>query len=299
MAALAEPKRHHYLAQRYLDGFADSDGRIWVFDRRTGKLRRDTPVNVGVETYLYRFEDPSGQTRSLEGFFSFLENETWPAIDRLESGEIPSAADRQILAYYTAFQFTRTPRFRDKTRESLRFALSEVVRGLGDEDAIEAVLAEMSTTGMTDLPSKEALRELLPDFRKGYEMPAWGVPRLMMSLAFRIADALSKMSTAIRFAGDEAFITTESPVIFAVPPWAPEPSIVTPGAQKIVPLTKKVLVIYQDFGDMCGLYAPTREMTAFMNATLADAAEHLIIGPDEDLVRSMSEPGVLERELSR
>lgn len=285
-----DPKRHHYLAQRYLAGFAERDGRIWVFDRRTGKLRRDVPGNVGVETRLYRFEDPAGQTRSLEGFFSFLENATWPAIDRFASGADPSAADRHILAFYTAFQFTRTPRFRDNIRASLRTALRESVRGVGDEDAVEAVLAEMRSTGMTDLPSPESLRDLLPDFRHGYEMPGWGVVRLMLTTAFQLAEVLSRMSTSILFAGDGAFITTESPVIFTVPPWVPQPSLVAPGALKIVPLTQKVLVIYEDFGDSFAMFGPMQRRTDFFNATLADAAEHLIIGPSETLVAEMSEP---------
>lgn len=294
-----QSKRHHYLAQRYLSGFAGADERIWVFDRQTGKTRRDSPINVGVETHLYRFEDPTGETRCLESFFSGLETKTWPAIERLERGEDPSGADREILAVYTALQFTRTPRFQQNIRASLRIALTETVRGRADDDAIAAVLSEMRDSGMTDLPTPESLHGMLPDLRSGYEMPKWGVARLMLSTAFELAGVLSKMSTAVRFAGDDAFITTECPVVFAVPPWIQEPTLVAPGAVKIVPLTKRVLLIYLDFGDQFAFYEPKREMTDFMKATLADAAEHLIIGPTEQLVREMSSPDVLERQLRR
>jgi hypothetical protein len=292
-----QSKLHHYLPQRYLSGFAGPDEKIWVFDRRTGKLRRDSPKSTGAETYLYRFEDQAGEPKSLEPYFSFLENKAWPAIDHVDSGADPTAEDRTVLAFYTAFQFTRTPRFGHGIRSSMSAGIRELVSGLSDDEAVVAILDSMRESGMTELSDPAVLKQWMPQFRAGYQMPDWGVARLRMSTAQTIADVLMKMTTQIVYAGDDAFITTESPVLFVAPPWATEPSLVTPGALKIVPLTKRTLLIFTDFGDRIEFYEPKRERTDFMNATIASEAEHLIIGPTQELVRDMADPATLRRIL--
>jgi hypothetical protein len=293
-----DPKRHHYLPQRYLSGFANAEGRIWVFDRQTGKLRRDTPLNTGVETRLYRFDDPAGQPQSLERFFSFLETKTWPTIDRLDQGHDPTSADRSILAFYTAFQFTRTPWFQRRIEAAVRALTWSVIAGLPDDEAVSSLLEAMHETGMENTPSRESLLSILPELRGGYEMPGWGRARMTVSLGMSIAGVLSKMSSQIAYAGDVgSFITTDTPVLFVAPPFATEPSLVTPGALKIVPLTQRTLLTFTDIGDRIEFYPPKRGIVDFMNATIASSAEHLIIGPSEELVREMSDPAVLQKQL--
>ena len=291
-------ERHHYLARRYLQGFADAEGKLWVFDRKTGKLRRDTPVNTGVETGLYSFDDPAGRPQSFEKFFSFLETKTWPTIDRIDQGQTPTSADRSILAFYTAFQFTRTPWFQRRIEASVKALTWSVVAGRTDDEAITSLLEAMHETGMENTPSRESLLSFLPELRGGYQMPGWGRARMTVSLGMSIAGVLSKMSSQIAYAGNVgSFITTDTPVLFVAPPFATELSLVTPGALKIVPLSQRTLFTFTDIGEKIEFYPPKRGVVDFMNATIASEAEHLIIGPSEELVREMSDPAVLQKQL--
>jgi hypothetical protein len=50
----------HYLPRCYLDAFT-LDKRLFVFDRDTGKLRRDSPQNVAAITDYYIVTNESGE----------------------------------------------------------------------------------------------------------------------------------------------------------------------------------------------------------------------------------------------
>src|ERR1039458_6642233 len=293
-------KRNHYLAQRYLRGFADAEDRIWVFDRRTGKLSRDPPLKTGGETPLYRFEDAAGQVHSLEAFFTSIETKTWPTIERLDKGLDPTEEDRAILAIYTAFQFMRTPL---QQRAIERFAhdlTAAEIDGVSDTEAVSNIREAMRASGVEDLPSEESLRPMLPELRAGYQLPSRGRARITLSTGTKLANLLGRMTMHFSYAGDVgAFITTESPVLLVPPPGVglETVSFSTPGAMKIVPLSQRVLVMFLDIGDEFGIFPPTRERVDFMNATVAASARHLIIGPSEELVREMSDEAVLMKKL--
>ncbi len=293
-------KRNHYLAQRYLRGFADAEGRIWVFDRRTGKLRRDTPLNTGVETHLYRFEDAAGQVHSLEAFFTSIETKTWPTIERLDKGLDPTPEDRAILAIYTAFQFMRTPLQQRAIERFARDLTAAEIDGVSDTEAVSNIREAMRASGVEDVPSEESLRPMLPELRAGYQLPSRGRARITLSTGTKLANLLGRMTTHFAYAGDVgAFITTESPVLLVPPPGVDldTVSFSTPGAMKIVPLSQRVLMMFLDIGDEFGIFPPTRARVDFMNATVAANAQHLIIGPNEKLVREMSDETILQKQL--
>lgn len=286
-----EAKRHHYLPQRYLSGFADPDGRIWVFDRHTGKLRRDTPLNTGVESRLYAFVDPAGAPQSLEPFFAYLESRTWPTIDRLDREHDMSSADRAVLAFYTAFQLTRTPQFLRRIEASASTLLGGFVEEATDQEAVENLLEAMSMSGMDSLPSRDSLFSLIPMIREGRAVPSWGRTRFATHIALRLSELLAKARTDLFYAEDGlAFITTDSPVLIV--PLPGQPPTLGPGSLKFVPLTQRTLLIYAFEGDEFTMRRSDADGVTFLNSTLASTAERLIIGSSEALVRSMSEvPG--------
>lgn len=54
-----EPRKHHYLPQFYLKGFAGADERLLQCDRRGGKLVRVGIGDAAAKRDFHRFEDPS------------------------------------------------------------------------------------------------------------------------------------------------------------------------------------------------------------------------------------------------
>jgi hypothetical protein len=43
------PRRHHYLPQMYLRGFADADELVWVYDRKEDKYLHQGILNTAVK----------------------------------------------------------------------------------------------------------------------------------------------------------------------------------------------------------------------------------------------------------
>lgn len=46
-------KNQHYVPRRSLSRFADQDGKVWVFNKSTGKKFKTEVENVACEKYLY------------------------------------------------------------------------------------------------------------------------------------------------------------------------------------------------------------------------------------------------------
>jgi uncharacterized protein DUF4238 len=102
----------HYLPQSYLERFT-SRGRLHVFDRATGKARRDSPRNVAAITDYYVLTSPSGdRDESIEhGLLSMVESAAHPALSRLARLEAISDEEHDIIATFLAFLCTRLPSF--------------------------------------------------------------------------------------------------------------------------------------------------------------------------------------------
>lgn len=104
---MSRPKRHHYLPEFYLAGFA-TDGRrestFTVYDRETDEFRQQTAKNTAVAGYYYATQDPSTGERSMEveQFLSSIESEADAAIRKLERREKPTGHEREVIALFCA-----------------------------------------------------------------------------------------------------------------------------------------------------------------------------------------------------
>lgn len=54
-------RRHHYLPQMYLRGFADEAERVWVFDRQNNAYVHQGILNTAVKKDFYTIVGPDGQ----------------------------------------------------------------------------------------------------------------------------------------------------------------------------------------------------------------------------------------------
>src|SRR5438045_851876 len=102
----------HYLPRCYLDAFT-SDKRLHVFDRETGKLRRDSPNNVAAITDYYILVSDSGEReeRVEHGLLADVEAAAAPVLRRLANCEAISDREQDVAATFFAFLCTRIPAF--------------------------------------------------------------------------------------------------------------------------------------------------------------------------------------------
>jgi len=98
--------KSHYVPSSYLRRFTDERGRLWVFDKATGKAFWSSPRNIAKEEGFYRRQDE----RDLAGL---VESPVGPVLRKVSNREAIDLRERLLLAVFMAVQLTRVPRFRD------------------------------------------------------------------------------------------------------------------------------------------------------------------------------------------
>jgi hypothetical protein len=121
------PKLHHYVPQFHLARFADSQGKLWVWDRKLDRVFPTLPKSMAAETQFYRltqYEAQGHDGATMEKQFSELESNIaqitvqwldWlRAISPREMIQIPGP-NRGLVSLHLALQYLRT----SDTREIL------------------------------------------------------------------------------------------------------------------------------------------------------------------------------------
>ena len=117
-------KRNHYLPQFYLEKFIPKSSKtFWVYDKKTGESRPQTPINTGVEGHLYTVLNAKGEVDdSIEtGILSPIDGEVKPIFDRwCSSPEEIRQTDIPTVAAFLAVFHMRVPRQIDVIQEYQR-----------------------------------------------------------------------------------------------------------------------------------------------------------------------------------
>lgn len=132
------PKRHHYLPQRYLSGFAEESGLVAVHDRKHQSYRLQKPLDTGVIQHLYSHILPDGRKEApmeimlseIDGCFPSLRAGLEDDTPHLSNDEFES-----LFAWVTALTL-RVPRV-------LEF-FAEIGAAAADEQISKALTAEPS-----------------------------------------------------------------------------------------------------------------------------------------------------------
>ena len=119
--------KEHYVPQFYLKNFGD---QIYLYDKQTRKVSQSTPRDVAFQRGFY-VDSGNDAASKLEGAMSQFEGSASMVISniiRTESVAGLSDTDRATLCDFVAFQFARTPEFRDRRREMVQSMLDGLVR---------------------------------------------------------------------------------------------------------------------------------------------------------------------------
>ena len=275
----------HYLPQMYLSRFT-SHGRLFVFDRKTGKLRRDGVRSVAAISDYYVLTTPTGERdESVESrFLADLETAARPALTRLGRCEAISDQEHAVLAVFFAILCTRVPAF-EKSHAQLNDQLGKVTfRHLaGTPDRAAAFLTRRRRT----FPySPREFATFVNSDELNFPLDQNERVKFMIQLAEPLVSGFEGMDWwLLRATGRRRFITSDAPVGFIPLPTAPPTyGELTPEVLKFIAIDSDVclmlasrqrdlpLLTVKDAGD---------DDVAAVNAAIAHAAERLLIARDE------------------
>lgn len=275
------PKRHHYVPETYLKGFANPDGFLLVGRKdEPERLLPQKPENVGFRKYYYsQYDDQGNRDNRMEALFGKMEN-CWPKLrSKMAGWNRLSPKDCEELWLFIGTQRVRVPAARD---------------------LVEALLAHRSkmdafaliASGDIPPPPKELegrLNELVVsiDPRKSIE----AMPFLLRELQGIFSRIGLKI---IHNVTDVHFLTSDNPVCIFDPRKIQsklKPYVVTDDGpiQLIFPVDQRTMVCghtdwRRDFAVRGPRHEKLRDKEAAkrLNSIIARFSYELLVGPTED-----------------
>jgi Protein of unknown function (DUF4238) len=286
-----EPKRHHYLPEFFLNGFC-RNGKLWLFDRPRDGFREQTPENTGVKRLYYAFEDQAGTRHSeIETFLSRVEGDAKHCVDRLRAGHVLSQEERAKFAMFLALMHTRVPEFHEFVQEVNEKTTKATMRLLARQPGrLETLVQQANEMGGDPSVTADQMREFFERDEYRVRIDRSASLRLMMELAFGLANALNAANWGIFEAADgTSFVTSDNPVFPHYPKqegFYPTPFL-SPEVAKIAPLAHDTLLVMGGTGGLQVRRAADRASVRAYNVLTAHACLDYVIGRDEALVRSI------------
>ncbi|MCH8094102.1 MAG: DUF4238 domain-containing protein [Chloroflexi bacterium] len=287
------PKRHHTLAQFYLNGFC-LDGKLWLYDRELDEYRQQTPRNTTVQSHYYSFRDESGERiTGIESALAQIEGQASQIIEKLGARTPIDIEDRQIFSLFVALMRVRTTDFQKEVGELTDMMYKEVNKiAFATKETTEAILAEIEAeTGESIQIAPEEIMQVVKDGQYEVLTERLHSLGLMFPLAEDIAKELFQMDWIVAFAPpDSSFITTDNPFTI-VPPIEHDrqrgAGILTPGTQKQVPLSQSACLVILDKGGRGSFLDLDKSQVRQINRNAATNCDRFVIARDESLLRSI------------
>jgi hypothetical protein len=282
-----EPRRQHYVPISYQNGFADPDGRIWLYDRNTQKYTNTSPRNVCCEKDIYTIDPEGIQDRRIERqLFSQVDGDGAAAIRIFSRAEPFSNEWIEAFSIFMAFQITRNPVFRSLMvrnyqaygEEYLRIFFSDVERAKRQFESYQLATGEQISNEVTPESMVEAV--VGGDLRVNVTERAF--LQHMMQQAVFLAEWIASFEwTVLEAPSASGFILCDCPFVVVPPRGSPESiGLGFPGTTKYFPITKALCLRMgePDFG--FSYERLSREEVRLVNQNIAVNSERFIMGPN-------------------
>ena len=299
-------RRHHYLPQMYLRGFADEDDLLWVFDRQNNTYLHQGVLNTAVKKDFYTVVNPDGQKSDVVETMmaDLVESPMKQIIERLDKRNLNwKKKDREILALFVALLKTRNLAF-DKDQNEFAEQLHRwwAKAKHPSTEAVENSLREyQEKTGEdTTHVSAQEMFELIRDDQYELKNPRQNNIWMMMSVSFKITKAVLGLNWDILSAPNgTSFLTCDNPFTVIPPPFFDDSiqgyGILTPGASTVVPLSSKSAICFFGEGERVRGAVARRDFLRTANLVVAANSERFVIARDELLLRSIVKKGKLDQ----
>jgi uncharacterized protein DUF4238 len=207
---LNQKKKHHYVAQTYLRGFCNPEGKVCVYskDRPTHSWWA-APETVAFEKYYYSQPLPDGgqDNNRLEDFFSSIEGRWPPLVSKIQHQERYQGALDQLMLFALMHR-VRVPTARNAVEKLLAESVRMTARYLNDHGELPAppeglsfdYLDQHLVVSIDPHKSIHAMADM-----------AKGMNKIIHAVGFEILENRT----------NEDFITTDNPVIYFDPTVSP------------------------------------------------------------------------------
>ncbi|MEO7145014.1 MAG: DUF4238 domain-containing protein [Bryobacteraceae bacterium] len=253
-------RRHHYLPQMYLRGFADEADLVWVFDRQKNSYLHQGVINTAVKKDFYTILGPDGQkTDAVEMLMAnTVEGPMKRIIEKLDKKNLTwEGEDRAILALFVALLRTRNLAFdKDQNEITEQFQRWWAKATHSSPEAVEESVREyQEKTGedMTDVLAQEIF-EMVRDDHYVLHNPRQNNIKMMMPRSLELAKVLFRLNWEILAAPKGmSFVTCDNPFTVVPPPSFDDSlggyGIMTPGASTVVPLSRRTAICFYGEGE--------------------------------------------------
>jgi hypothetical protein len=105
---MAKPRKHHFVQAEHIRQFVNEEGTVWVY-AKNGKQFQMSPEAIFKQKDLNSYESEAGLDTQFEDYITGFENETFPAIKRVNENEAIRESDIVPLTAYVALSKIRNP----------------------------------------------------------------------------------------------------------------------------------------------------------------------------------------------
>lgn len=289
---MGTPKRHHYLPQFYLERFC-RDKILQTFDRKSGLYKGQAPKNTAIIGQYYTFIDKNGnKDTAIETFLSQVEGWAKPIIDKTDNGACINDEEKSNLSLFLSLLYVRVPEFENLLNEVSDKLIKKIIKHeCTTEEQAKAILKGQEQSGEQLQVTANDLVEFVQNEQYSITVSRDESLRQMLSLSKEIAAYLSLMDWLfIQSEPNTSFITTDNPFTL-VPPQNYNGysgiGIITKGAIKVVPLSRKTCLTILDSGNSINYKKVSINEVKSINCTVAGNCDRFIFGRDEALVKSI------------
>ena len=287
-------RRHHYLSQMYLRGFADKSDQVWVYNRQNSLYTRQGVINTAVIKDFNMINSPEGQkSDEIERFIADVESSTKPILERFDKGDLTlQGEDRANLALFVGLLATRTPafdkRYRSYEEKVGRMQMKGTTSTVAAAEEMLRGFERATGTDMSDVTAQE-MYENIRDDNYEVEIPRQNSIKAMMELALEITQAVDKMNWGVTSAPQgTAFVTCDNPVTVLRPSSLANDKhfgMLTPGAWTFLPLSERTMLSFRDFGGLTMAVPGDVDFVEHSNLLVAANSEQYVIAREEPLLR--------------
>ena len=295
---MTDSRRHHYISQGYLRGFAGKKGKkhkLWALDFKDKIQFSPSPANIAAKRDYNRVEIEGVDPNVFEKSFAQFEDDAIKEIRKLEKTLQFSGETKNYIINFIAFFYSRTPRLRERFRsfhEDLNQMLLETTLATPERwNSVGEQFKKDRPEDYIDIPYEEILEfvqkkrytfSLRTEYHIGVEL------RSIENLVAILAPRNWMLVKATKESGP--FITSDDPVFIdyrnpdEVPPFIRN----SPGFGAIdtvvqFPVTQNLLLL-GEFNGPSGVAGASRATAAQANSATIGKATRQIYAPSGDFL---------------
>ena len=254
---MTEKRRHHYIPQFYLRGFADpttvgGKALLWVRDVRTGMTDRRTPKNLAVEVGYYAIETDQGSDyKTLEDELARMEDRAAHALHKMLDRPVGEQGPMlPELSSFIAWLACRTPWFKRIAMEGWPKHLEDMAFGRAVVEEVPEFSVLMVNT-MTGEKRKFLIPEALGAIRTGRWIAQMDQNQVMDMMRlqrwyFQHQHFPKLFWTILTAPAGDFFVVSDRPVVWYVPDrgFADSPAALKyPEVELTVPLNARTALL--------------------------------------------------------